>query len=544
MEQIQSKSVCGGAAIGVIRFFQQQQRKIEKKTVVDVEAELQRFETARRQALDALEQLYEKAVQEVGEDDAAVFEIHQMMLDDDDYLASIREGIVDRLQNAEFALSETREEFARMMAEMDNPYMQARAADVRDISDRVLDCLCGAGEYSLPGEESAILAAHDLTPSQTVQLDKNRILAFITAAGSANSHTAILARTMGIPAVIQAGEKINASLDGKYAAVDGSIGMVYIDPDSQTLSAMQGKIKQEEAQKAALERYRGQPNKTRDGREILVYANIGSIDELDAALHNDAGGIGLFRSEFLYLESADYPGEERQFAVYRTVAKTMGDKRAIIRTMDIGADKRIGYFDLPEEENPALGLRGVRLCLERPDAFKTQLRALYRASAFGRLAVMFPMIASLWEIREVKQILAEVKEELRREGHAFNEALEIGVMIETPAAALVSDELAAEVDFFSIGTNDLTQYTLTVDRQNDSVERFCDPYHKAVLLLISMVVRNAHKNGIWAGICGELAGDTSIADVLLSLGVDELSVSPPKILPLRKHISEISLDSK
>lgn len=538
MKQIQGKGVCGGVAIGRLRFFEQRQRIITQTNVPDETAECERFAKAHTLALSQISELYEKALKEVGEKEAAVFEIHQMMLEDEDYLDSIRGIITDQSVNAEYAVSLTREEFARMFSEMDDAYMQGRAADVRDISDRVLDCLEGKCADMTIGNEPVIIAARDLTPSETIQLDKSRILAFVTCCGSSNSHTAILARTLGLPAVIGAGDGLEEKHDGELVIVDGFTGDVYIRPDEDTLAALRKKQEDEAARQAMLEAYKGKPNKTLDGKEVLVYANIGSVSELELVKRYDAGGIGLFRSEFLFLDSADYPGEDVQFAAYRKVAKEMGEKHAIIRTLDIGADKQIGYFNLETEENPALGLRGVRLCIERPDVFKTQLRALLRASAFGNIAVMFPMVASVWEVHEAKKMLETVKEELKKEGRKFNEKMEVGVMIETPAAAVISDLLAQEVDFLSIGTNDLTQYTLAVDRQNAQLDRYCDPHHEAVVRLIKLVVENGHANNAWVGVCGELAGDPAMTETLLKLGVDELSVSPPKVLELRKRISE------
>lgn len=538
MKQIQGKGVCGGVAIGRLRFFEQRQRTVTQRNVPDEAAECDRFAEAHGRALSQIRDLYEKALQEVGEKEAAVFEIHQMMLEDEDYLNSIRDTITDQSVNAEYAVSLTREEFARMFSEMDDAYMQGRAVDVRDVSDRLLDCLEGKCADMTLGNIPVIIAAHDLTPSETIQLDKSRILAFVTCRGSSNSHTAILARTLGLPAVIGAGDELHEKLDGELVIVDGFTGNIYISPDEETLSALRKKQEAEAARQAMLEEYKGKPNRTQDGKEVLVYANIGSVSELELVKRYDAGGIGLFRSEFLFLDSEEYPGEDVQFAAYRKVAKEMGDKQAIIRTLDIGADKQIGYFNLESEENPALGLRGLRLCIERPEVFKTQLRALWRASAFGNIAVMFPMVASVWEVREAKKMVETVKEELRGEGRAFNEKMEVGVMIETPAAAVISDLLAREVDFLSIGTNDLTQYTLAVDRQNARLDRYCDPHHEAVIRLIELIVKNGHANKAWVGVCGELAGDPAMTGTLLKLGVDELSVSPPKVLELRKRITE------
>ncbi len=541
MERIQGKAVCAGIAIGKLHFFAQKQREIEQYTIPDEAAECKRFEDAHAKALEQVALLQEKALREVGEKDAAVFEIHQMMLEDGDYLDAIRDIITKQSLNAEYAVSATREEFARMFSEMDDPYMQGRAADVRDISDRLLDCLEGREADLSLGNEPVIIAARDLTPSETIQLDKSKVLAFVTGGGSGNSHTAILARTMGLPAVIGAGDALREELDGKPAVVDGFTGTVHIDPDEATLAAMRAKQREEAERRAMLEQYKGKPNRTKDGREVKVYANIGSVSELELVKRFDAGGIGLFRSEFLFLDSDDFPDEECQFAAYRKVAKEMGEKQAIIRTLDIGADKQIGYFNLDTEENPALGLRGLRLCLARPEVFRPQIRALLRASAFGNIAVMFPMVASVWELEETRTLIRGIRAELRAEGKAFNEKMEIGAMIETPAAAVISDLLAPHVDFFSVGTNDLTQYTLAVDRQSAKLDRFCDPHHEAVLRLLELIVKNAHAHDVWVGICGELAGDFTVTERLLRMGVDELSVSPPKVLELRKTISEISL---
>ncbi|MCD8352110.1 MAG: phosphoenolpyruvate--protein phosphotransferase [Planctomycetaceae bacterium] len=541
MRQLHGKAVCGGIAIGRLGFFRGRDRTVTQVRIADATAEHERFASAHALAIVQVAALQEKALAEIGENEAAVFEIHQMMLEDEDYLDAIRGIIAEQNCNAEYAVAVTREEFARSFAEMDDPYMQGRAADVRDISNRLLDCLAGkSGDLEL-GDEPVVVAAKDLTPSETVQMDKRKILAFATGGGSSNSHTAILARTMGLPAIVNLGDDLDERLDGLPVIVDGFTGTVYIEPDAQTTAAMEKRSDEETARQALLESFKGKPNRTRDGKEVLVYANIGSVAEVELVHRYDAGGIGLFRSEFLFLNSGDYPDEDAQFAAYRKVAKDMGGKPSIIRTLDIGADKQIAYFNLDAEENPALGLRGLRLCLERPEVFKTQLRALLRASAFGKLAVMFPMVASVWEVTEAKAILETVREELRAEDKAFDADMEVGVMIETPAAAVISDLLAREVDFFSIGTNDLTQYTLAVDRQNARLDRFSDPHHEAVLRLIRIVVDNAHANNAWVGVCGELAGDLAITETLLRMGVDELSVSPPKVLELRKTIAECTL---
>ncbi|MCD8141553.1 MAG: phosphoenolpyruvate--protein phosphotransferase [Planctomycetaceae bacterium] len=541
MRQLHGKPVCGGIAIGRLGFFRSRDRSVARVSVADAAAEHERFAAAHQAAMRQVTELQERARAEIGDKEAAVFEIHQMMLEDDDYLDAIRGVIIEQMCNAEYAVTVTREEFARSFAEMDDPYLQGRAADVRDISDRLLDCLAGrSGELDV-GDEPVIVAAKDLTPSETVQMDKRKILAFVTGGGSSNSHTAILARTMGLPAVVDVGDSLDESLDGLPVIVDGFTGAIYVEPDAETTAAMEKRRVEEAARQTMLDSFRGKPNRTRDGKEVMVYANIGSVAEVELVHRYDAGGIGLFRSEFLFLGSSDYPDEDTQFAAYRKVAKEMGGKRSIIRTVDIGADKQIAYFALDAEENPALGLRGLRLCLERPEVFKTQLRALVRASAFGKLAVMFPMVASVWEVAEAKALLETVREELRREDRPFDPDMEVGVMIETPAAAVISDILAREVDFLSLGTNDLTQYTLAVDRQNARLERFCDPHHEAVLRLIRTVVDNAHANNAWVGVCGELAGDTAITETLLRMGVDELSVSPPKVLELRKTIAECTV---
>jgi phosphotransferase system enzyme I (PtsI) len=484
--------------------------------------------------------LYNKALPVVGEQGAAVFEVHQMMLEDEDYLESIKNIIKTESVNAEYAVSITGDNFSRMFDEMDDPYMRERAADVRDVSGRLINCLRGEASVGIDSPTPVIVAANDLSPSETIQLDKSKILAFVTGAGSTNSHTAILARTMGIPAIVGA-HGLNEEMGGLFAVVDGFSGQLFIQPDETKLAELTQKKQADDRHKELLQQYKGKPNITKDGKEVLVYANIGAVSELGLVQMNDAGGVGLFRSEFLYLQRDNYPDEESLFQAYRTVAQTLAGKSAIIRTMDIGADKRIDYFDLDEEENPALGLRGIRICLTRPELFKTQLRSIYRASAFGKIGIMFPMIASLWEVREVKRIALEVRNELEELGIAFSKDVELGVMIETPAAALISDILAPEVDFFSIGTNDLTQYTLAVDRQNPRLDKFCDTHHEAVLRLIRMVAENAHKYNAWVGICGELAADLSLTKEFLQMGIDELSVSPSSVLELRKNISEITL---
>ncbi|MCB6365257.1 phosphoenolpyruvate--protein phosphotransferase [Intestinibacillus massiliensis] len=538
MVEINGKGVCGGVAFGPICFYRRGQADTSRYTVADAQAEVQRFEAAKGKAVAQLGALYEKALQEVGEEGAMLFQTHQLMLEDLDYCESITGMITDESVNAEYAVQQAADTFADMFAQMDDAYMQARAADVRDVSTRVLGILTGSEGGGIHSDIPVIVAADDLAPSETVQLDKSKILGFITQGGSANSHTAILARTMGIPAVIGAGDALQEAYDGKQAVIDGSAGQAFIEPDAETSARLHKKQDEERGQKALLDQLKGQPNVTKDGQEVMLYANIGSPADLDAVLANDAGGIGLFRSEFLYLESSDYPDEETLFQAYRTVAEKMGGKRVIIRTLDIGADKQAAYFNLPHEENPAMGLRALRICLTRPEIFKTQLRALYRASAFGKVAIMLPMVTSVWEVQESKKLAEEVRAELRAEGVAFAEDVELGIMIETPAAAMISDRLAQEVDFFSVGTNDLTQYTLAVDRQNDTLGRFFDPHHPALLRLLKLTADNAHKHGIWMGICGELGADLDLTETFLSIGVDELSVSPSRILPLRKKVRE------
>lgn len=467
-----------------------------------------------------------------------IFEIHQMMLEDLDYIESIENIIRTQEVNAEFAVATTADNFAQMFASMDDAYMQGRAADVKDVSERVLDILCGVGESMAQTDEPCIIAADDLAPSETVQLDKSKVLGFATMYGSSNSHTAILARTMNIPAVIGLGEELAAQYDGRMAIIDGFTGMLYIDPDETTLAKMQEKRAKDLEQKALLEQLKGKENVTKSGQKMNVYANIGNVSDVGAVLKNDAGGIGLFRSEFLYLENDTFPSEEQQFTVYKQVAENMAGKKVIIRTLDIGADKQVDYFGLDKEENPALGYRAIRICLTRTEIFKTQLRALYRAAMFGNISIMFPMIISVDEIYKIKEIIAEVQSELKAEGIPFKENVETGVMIETPASVMISRELAKEVDFFSVGTNDLTQYTLAIDRQNSKLDAFYDPHHPAVLAMIRMAAENAHAEGKWIGICGELGADLELTEEFLKMGLDELSVSPSMILPLRKRIRE------
>ena len=538
MITLSGKSVFGGVAIGKIAFYKRQEKQVRRYRVEDTEAEVARFEDAQETAIAQLGELYDKAMEDVGEANAAIFEVHQMMLMDLDYVDSIKNIITTQEVNAEYAVATTGDNFSRMFASMDDAYMQGRAADVKDVSDRLLGILSDAGESGVVADEPVIVAADDLVPSETVQLDKSKVLAFATMYGSANSHTAILARTMNIPAVIGLGEGLAKEYDGHMAAIDGFTGTIYIDPDEETMKAMTEKREEDRRQKALLEELKGKENVTLSGQKINVYANIGNLSDVGAVLKNDAGGIGLFRSEFLYLESEDFPTEEQQFQVYKQVAENMAGKKVIIRTLDIGADKQVDYFGLDKEENPALGYRAIRICLTRPEIFKTQLRALYRASAYGQIAIMFPMIISVKEVKQIKAIIEEVKEELREAQIPFREDVELGIMIETPAAVMMSRELAKEVDFFSVGTNDLTQYTLAIDRQNQKLDAFYDPHHPAVLAMIRMAAENAHAEGKWIGICGELGADLELTEEFLAMGLDELSVSPAMVLPLRKKIRE------
>lgn len=538
MITIKGKSVFGGVSIGKIMFYKRNEKVIKRTHVDDVDAEWKRFCDAKDTAVSQLKELYDKAIEDVGEANAMIFEIHQMMLEDLDYLESIENIIRTQEVNAEFAVATTADNFAQMFAAMDDAYMQGRAADVKDVSERVLDILCGVSGGMKEMTEPCIIAADDLAPSETVQLDKSKVLGFAIMYGSSNSHTAILARTMNIPAVIGLGEDLLTKYDGKMAVIDGFTGMLYIDPDEETMKVMEEKRAKDQEQKALLEQLKGKENVTKSGQKINVYANIGNVSDVGAVLKNDAGGIGLFRSEFLYLENSDFPTEEQQFAVYKQVAENMAGKKVIIRTLDIGADKQVDYFGLDKEENPALGYRAIRICLTRKEIFKTQLRALYRAAMFGNISIMFPMIISVAEVHEIKAIIAEVKEELKNEGIPFKDDVELGVMIETPASVMISRELAKEVDFFSVGTNDLTQYTLAIDRQNAKLDKFYDPHHPAVLAMIKMAADNAHAEGAWIGICGELGADLELTEEFLKMGLDELSVSPAMVLPLRKRIRE------
>lgn len=535
------KGVFGGIAIGKVAVYGKKEQQVKRQRIEDVDAEVARFEQAKSQAAEQLGTLYEKALQQVGEANAMIFQIHQMMLEDPDYCDSVTNIIRTQNVNAEFAVATTADNFSQMFAAMDDAYMKERAADVRDISERMISVLGNGQVRGFSSDEPAIIMAEDLAPSETVQLDKNKVLGFITSKGSANSHTAILARTMNIPAVINIGAKLQEEYDGMLACVDGFTGTVYLDPNEQTLSQIKEKQARDLEQRSLLQQLKGQENITLDGQKLKIYANIGNPLDVGEVLKNDAGGIGLFRSEFLYLENSDYPTEDEQFLAYKQVAETMAGKQVVIRTLDIGADKQVDYFNMPSEANPALGYRAIRICLDRVDIFKTQLRALLRASAYGKIAIMFPMIITVEEVREIKQIVQQVKADLDAQGISYDKTTELGIMIETPAAAILSDELAKEVDFFSVGTNDLTQYTLAIDRQNQKLERFYNPYHKAVLRLIQMAADNAHKNGIWIGICGELGADLSLTETFLAMGIDELSVSAPYVLPLRKKVRETNL---
>lgn len=541
MLTITGKPVYGAISIGPLALFHRNTISTAVRTITDPEAEVQRFQSAREEAAAQLGQLYEKALETVGEEDAAIFEIHQMMLEDDEYIEGVESHIREEMLNAEAAVDRTAQELAAMFRGMDDEYMQGRAADVLDISRRVEQILSGGPAIDFSQYDQVILAADDLAPSETMQLDTKKILGFVLSGGSASSHTAILARNLGIATVVNTGTQIHTDLEGKMAVVDGFTGTVYLDPDEATLAAMQEKQKQAQAERERLENVRGKESVTQDGQKVLIYANAGNPADLPRVVASDAEGIGLFRSEFLYLENDDYPTEEQQFEAYKKALTAMEGKRVVIRTMDIGADKKADYFDLDPEENPAMGLRAIRICLTRPELFKTQLRALCRASVYGRLAIMFPMIISVEEVRKAKALLAEVMARLKKEGIPCAEQIETGIMIETPAAALVSDALAEEVDFFSLGTNDLTQYTLAIDRQQTKLDAFFDPHHPAVLRLIEMTAKNAHKAGIWVGICGELGADLSLTETFLRMGIDELSVSATSVLPLRDKVRSLNL---
>ena len=537
MEQFSGKSIFNGTAIGRIFFYSKDEQKVRYEKIENVDAEVERYEAAKERAVNQLYGLYEKAVAEVGEANAMIFEIHAMMLEDDDYNESVYNIIRNDKVNAEFAVATTGENFALMFSEMEDSYFKARAVDVKDISERLIRVLSGIEHDNNIGENPVIVVADDLAPSETVQMDKTKLLAFVTRLGSTHSHTAILARTMNIPALI--GVEIQKEWDGKMAIVDGKEGILYVDPDYSTLEKYMEIQKKEEEAKSLLTKLKGKPDETTDGRKIKLYANIGSVADVTNVLANDAAGIGLFRSEFLYLEKEDYPTEEEQFSVYKAVAQNMAGKKVIIRTLDIGADKQVDYFNMEHEENPAMGYRAIRICLDRIEVFKTQLRALYRASAFGTISIMFPMIISVNEVLKIKEICKEVQAELDAAHMEYGE-VELGIMIETPAAVMVSDELAKEVDFFSIGTNDLTQYTLAIDRQNAKLDSIYDAHHPAVLKMIEMTIENGHKHGCWVGICGELGADLELTEKFIKMGIDELSVSPNMVLPVRKVIRETS----
>ena len=537
MEKYTGKSIFKGLAIGKILFYQKGEQPVKRVKIEDTAEQIKRYEDARAKAAEQLQGLYEKALKEVGEANAAVFEVHQMMLEDDDYIDSVVNIIETQQVNAEFAVATTGDNFAKMFAEMEDDYFKARAADVKDISERMVNILSGNESGGAIGDEPVIVVAEDLAPSETVQMDKEKLLAFVTRLGSANSHTAILARTMNIPALIEV--DIKEEWNGKMAVVDGYTGTFYIDPDEETLKKMQEKKEEDIKARELLQELKGKEDITVDGKHIKLYANIGGVKDVTSVLANDAAGIGLFRSEFLYLEADNYPNEEAQFQAYKTVAENMAGKKVIVRTLDIGADKQVDYFNLDHEENPAMGYRAIRICLDRRDIFRTQLRALLRASAYGNIGIMYPMIISVDEVKEIKKIVESIKAELTEKGIEYGE-VEQGIMIETPAAVMISDLLAEEVDFFSIGTNDLTQYTLAIDRQNSKLDNIYDSHHPAVLRMIQKTIENGHKAGCWVGICGELGADMTLTETFLKMGIDELSVSPTFVLPIRKLIREMS----
>ena len=537
MEKYTGKSIFKGIAIGKILFYQKGEQPVKRVKIEDTAEQIKRYEDARAKAAEQLQGLYEKALKEVGEANAAVFEVHQMMLEDDDYIDSVVNIIETQQVNAEFAVATTGDNFAKMFAEMEDDYFKARAADVKDISERMVNILSGNESGGAIGDEPVIVVAEDLAPSETVQMDKEKLLAFVTRLGSANSHTAILARTMNIPALIEVDTK--EEWNGKVAVVDGYTGTFYIDPDEETLKKMQEKKEEDIKARELLQELKGKEDITVDGKHIKLYANIGGVKDVTSVLANDAAGIGLFRSEFLYLEADNYPDEEAQFQAYKTVAENMAGKKVIVRTLDIGADKQVDYFNLDHEENPAMGYRAIRICLDRRDIFRTQLRALLRASAYGNIGIMYPMIISVDEVKEIKKIVESIKAELTEKGIEYGE-VEQGIMIETPAAVMISDLLAEEVDFFSIGTNDLTQYTLAIDRQNSKLDNIYDSHHPAVLRMIQKTIENGHKAGCWVGICGELGADMTLTETFLKMGIDELSVSPTFVLPIRKLIREMS----
>lgn len=541
MISIQGKGVSNGVAAGPLYFYQRAKTTLRRYTVEDTESEWQRFKDAQEKCIEQLGELAERAREEAGDEAAMLFETHQLMAEDLDYEEAIQALITEEGNNAEAAVTDTAAQFADMFASMDDSYMQARAADVKDVSNRILNILFGVVQGGIDSDVPVILAADDLAPSETIQLDKSKILAFVTEGGSSSSHTAILARTMGIPAIVGVADQMKQEYEGRPTIVDGATGQVFVDPDEDTTNYLMEKRRKLLEYQKMLEELKGKENVTLDGRPMRVYCNIGSPEDVASVLSNDGGGVGLFRSEFLYLNCDDYPTEDYQFEAYKQALSEMGNREVIIRTLDIGADKQIEYFNMPEEENPALGNRALRICLNRPEIFHTQLRALFRASAYGHLGIMFPMVTSVWEVREAKKMCNQVKEELKAEGIPFDEHVQIGIMVETPAAAVMSDRLAKEVDFFSCGTNDLTQYTLACDRQNNDLGRFFDPHHPAVLRLLKMVCDNAHKNGIWVGICGELGADLDLTETFLAIGIDELSVSPRSVLPVRKKIRETNL---
>ena len=542
MRKYTGKGVYGAIAIGRVSLFEKQDAAVKRIHITDTDNEKKRFEEAKMSAIKQLQEVYDKALKEVGEANAAIFEIHQMMLDDDDYNDSVKNIIDSQNVNAEYAVAVTSDNFAAMFSAMDDEYMKARAADVRDISNRLINNLSGNVSAETDSEEKLIICADDLAPSETVSLDKEKVLAFVTAQGSSNSHTAILARNMNIPAVIGVGAEFLTEIKGgEEVIVDGFTGEIFVNPDKENLEKYRQKQAEDEEKKRLLQELKGKDNVTLDGKKINIYANIGNLDNIGAVLMNDAGGIGLFRSEFIYLENSDYPTEDQQFSIYKKVLESMAGKKVVIRTLDIGADKQVDYFNLKKEANPALGYRAIRICLTRTDIFKTQLRALYRASVFGNLGIMFPMITSVSEVKKILEICNEVKSELKSEGMEFAKNVELGIMIETPAAAIISDKLAQMVDFFSVGTNDLTQYTLACDRQNPDIEQFVDTHHEAILRLIEMSAENAHRHGAWIGICGELAADTTLTETFLRMGIDELSVSPTFVLKVRNAVRMIDL---
>lgn len=535
---LEGKAVFEGIAIGKLFVYKKKEQTVKREKVQDAAAEIKRYEAAKDLAIEQLQALHEKAVKEVGEAGAEIFEAHQFMIDDGDYIDSVKNIIETENVNAEYAVAQTGDIFHNMFSEMEDEYFKGRATDVKDITERIINCLNGGSSGDIDSDEPVIVVADDLAPSETVQMDKEKILSFVTVHGSANSHTSILAKTMNIPAIIGCDIPLTKEVDGKLAIVDGFEGKVYIDPAQDVLAEKKKLLQKELDKKELLEQLKGKDNVTLDGQHINLYANIGNTKDLGLVLQNDAGGIGLFRSEFIYLGSDDYPTEEEQFAIYKQVAQAMAEKKVIIRTLDIGADKQADYFNLPKEENPAMGLRAIRICLTNPEIFKTQLRAILRASAYGNISIMFPMIISVEEVKRIKEIVEEVKKELDEIGLPYDKDIELGVMIETPAAVMIAEELAREVDFFSVGTNDLTQYTLAIDRQNQNLDEFYDAHHPGLLKMLKMIVDGAHKGGAWAGICGELGSDLSLTKEFLAMGYDELSVSPGRILPLRKVVLE------